>query len=105
MTVLGKFGVLHCQQREGRLEIRQRRHPLGPTSHICMAGQVEPANFSEGYIAIAEQVRDGRLSGTEIVAIGEVSIQHRQCGLGTLSMIVRNGRRDIDREKFSLAVT
>jgi len=77
MWLLGDFrGTFHFQEREGSLETGQRCHSCSPISHIGPSLQVELADFGEGYIPIAEKIRNGRCCRSEKVAMSKVGIEH-----------------------------
>jgi hypothetical protein len=99
---LQDFGVLHCQQCERRFETRQRGQSLSPSDDVRPAMQVERADFGKGYIAVAEQIRNGWLGSTEIAPMSELGVQYRQRRLSTSAMVIGDRRLNADWKKFLL---
>jgi hypothetical protein len=85
---LGQFRILHCQQFEWCLEAWQQHHSLGPFATLGPAVQVDGVNLRERNVAVAEQVGDGGLGSTEILALSEMRVQYRERCLGAPMMIV-----------------
>src|SRR4029077_8908370 len=67
------------------------------------APEVERAEFGEGHVAIAEQIRDGGFGGAEIGATGKVRVEHREGRLGPSAIVVGDRRLDADGKKFIAA--
>jgi hypothetical protein len=100
---LGQFRILHCQQFEWRLEGWQLHHSPCPFGDVRPAVQVEGANLRKRNVAVAEQVGNGGLCSTEIVALSEMRVQYRERCVGAPMMIVCYRRFHPDRQQAFLS--